>query len=114
MSVSTHSQFCPCYAVIFSSQRTEVDAAGYAAMAGEMERLARLQPGFLDIESARGADGFGITISYWDSEEAIRNWGRHVEHLVAQGLGREKWYATFHLRVAKIERERHFEASGTQ
>ncbi len=114
MSDSSPSHLSPCYAVIFSSQRTDVDAAGYAAMAGEMERLARLQPGFLDIESARGADGFGITISYWDSEEAIRNWGRHVEHLVAQSLGREKWYAAYHLRVAKIERERHFDASSTR
>ncbi|MDZ4779854.1 MAG: antibiotic biosynthesis monooxygenase [Planctomycetia bacterium] len=114
MSDPSPSQLSSCYAVIFSSQRTVVDAAGYATMAGEMDRLARLQPGFLGIESTRGADGFGITISYWDSEAAIRNWGRHVEHLVAQDLGREKWYATYRLRVAKIERERQFKASASQ
>ncbi len=61
----------PYYAVIFSSQRRDGDD-GYAATAGRMVELAATQPGFLGIESTRGADGFGITVSYWESEDAIR------------------------------------------
>jgi len=93
----------PYYAVIFSSQRTGGDQ-GYADMAGRMEALARQQPGFLGIESARGADGFGITVSYWASEEAIAAWKVHVEHQAARALGRERWYAHFDVRVARVER----------
>ena len=53
----------PYYAVIFTSLRTPGDE-GYAQMAEEMETLARKQPGFLDVESAR--DDVGITVSYWE------------------------------------------------
>lgn len=94
----------PYFAVIFSSTRTAEDPAGYAAMAERMERLASSMPGFLGIESARGPDGFGITVSYWASEEAIREWRRHAEHLEAQRLGRERWYESFELRVCRVER----------
>jgi heme-degrading monooxygenase HmoA len=73
-------------------------------MAQRMEELAREQPGFLGIESARSPDGLGITVSYWESEEAIRRWREHAEHQIAQAQGRARWYACFELRVCKVER----------
>jgi len=94
----------PYYVVIFTSIRTAEDPAGYEAMAERMVELARAQPGFLGIESARGADGLGITVSYWTSEEAIRAWRGHAEHLVAQQYGRSRWYERYELRVARVER----------
>lgn len=93
----------PYYAVIFSSQRTEGDH-GYAAMAEEMVALALAQPGCLGAESARGADGFGITVSYWESEAAIAAWKAEARHLVAQRLGIARWYAHYEIRMAKVER----------
>jgi heme-degrading monooxygenase HmoA len=95
----------PYYAVIFSSQRTAADGAGYAAMADRMLVLAAEQPGFLGVESARGADGLGITVSYWESRAEIAAWKAHAEHLVAQQMGREKWYSAFRLRVCRVERD---------
>jgi heme-degrading monooxygenase HmoA len=94
----------PYYAVIFTNQRTAADDAGYAAMAERMEELARQQPGFLGIESVRRADGAGITVSYWRSEEDIAHWHRDAEHRAAQQLGYERWYAWFRLRVCRVER----------
>jgi len=94
----------PYLAVIFSSQRTPGDE-GYGAMAERMVELAREQPGFLGVESARDAEGFGITVSYWRDEAAIATWKAHGEHAVAQHLGWEKWYASFQLRVCRVERE---------
>lgn len=94
----------PYYAVIFSSQRTADDEAGYAEAADRMVRLASQQPGFLGAESVRGADGFGITVSYWDSEEAIAAWRAHAEHAATRAEGRRRWYAHFELRVARVER----------
>ena len=93
----------PYYAVIFTSQRTDVDDA-YGAMADRMVELASQQPGFLGVESARDAGGLGITVSYWSSLEAIAAWRAHAEHRVAQASGRRKWYAHFELRVARVER----------
>lgn len=92
----------PYYAVIFTSIRTEVDE-GYAQMASKMVQLAATQPGFLGLESAR--DGVGITLSYWDSLEAIKNWKANVEHLEAQKLGHEKWYSSFKTRICKVEKD---------
>ena len=95
----------PYYAVIFSSHRTEGDQ-GYAEMAEEMEMLARKQPGFLDIESAR--DGLGITVSYWESLEAIAEWKANVDHRQAQKNGIKTWDSWYKVRICKVEREYEF------
>jgi heme-degrading monooxygenase HmoA len=92
----------PYYAVIFSSLRAD-DDEGYAEMAERMLELAASQPGFLGVESAR--EGLGITVSYWTSLEAIRRWKQNAEHLEAQRLGHQRWYAGFRVRVALVERE---------
>jgi heme-degrading monooxygenase HmoA len=94
----------PYYAVVFTTQRTTVEA-GYEAMAGRMLELAAQQPGFLGAESARDAQGFGITVSYWTSLEAIAAWREQAEHRLAQQLGRERWYERFATRVARVERD---------
>lgn len=93
----------PYYAVIFTSRRTEGDH-GYAAMAARMGELGATYPGFLGLESARGADGIGITVSYWRDEAAILAWKRDTEHQRAQHGGRETWYADYEVRIAKVER----------
>lgn len=93
----------PYYAVIFTSRRTPGDH-GYSAMAERMARLAARQPGYLGIESVRSADGFGMTVSYWDSPEAIRAWKEQAEHVVAQETGIAQWYEHYELRVARVER----------
>jgi heme-degrading monooxygenase HmoA len=93
----------PYYAVIFANQRGVSDAT-YAQTAARMVELAKDQPGYLGIESARGDDGFGITVSYWESEDAIRNWKFQTEHIVAQETGIKDWYEHYELRVAKVER----------
>jgi heme-degrading monooxygenase HmoA len=93
----------PYYAVVFSSQRTDGDQ-GYAAMADRMAELAAQQPGYLGMESARGTDGFGITVAYWESEDAIARWKAHIEHQAAQAKGQSDWYEHYEVRVAKVER----------
>jgi heme-degrading monooxygenase HmoA len=94
----------PYYAVIFTSQRSAEDR-GYGQMAERMVELAAQQPGFLGVESARDAEGLGITVSYWSSAEAIAAWKSEAEHRVAQAQGKRVWYADYFLRVAKVERD---------
>ncbi len=96
----------PYYAVIFTSTRTELDE-NYSEMAIKMETLAKQQPGFLGVESARNE--IGITVSYWESLEAIANWKQNLDHLDAQFLGRQKWYENYVVRIAKVEKEYSFE-----
>lgn len=99
----------PYYAVIFTSTAS-TDDAGYAAAAARMNELAAQQPGYLGVESAseRGdasqPGGTSITVSYWESEEAIAGWKSETEHAEARDEGRARWYDGYELRVAKIER----------
>jgi heme-degrading monooxygenase HmoA len=96
----------PYYAVIFTSLRTPGDA-GYSAMSDAMAALAARQPGFLGIESVR--EELGITISYWESLEAIAAWKQNSAHLVAQQQGRGLWYQAFRVRICRVEREYDFD-----
>lgn len=99
----------PYYAVIFTSLRTETED-GYGAMAQKMVELALQQPGFLGAESAR--EGVGITVSYWQDLTSIKQWKAHLDHQMAQSLGKEKWYSAYTTRIAKVERDYHFSADG--
>jgi len=100
----------PYYAVIFSNTRREDDGGpqGYAATAARMLELASEQPGFLGVEAVRDP-ALGITVSYWESEQAIAGWRRHAEHREAQRSGRREWYTGFRLRVARVERDYGFD-----
>ena len=92
----------PYYAVIFTSVRTTGEH-GYTEMASLMEELARKQPGFLGLDSAR--EDVGITVSYWESLDAIKAWKEQTDHLIAQSLGKEKWYESYRVRIAKVEKD---------
>ena len=95
----------PYYAVIFTSQKNQSYAEEYEIAANRMVELAEKQPGFVGIESTRSPDGIGITVSYWQSENDIRTWKTHLEHMTAQKNGREAWYKWYRVRVCKVERE---------
>jgi heme-degrading monooxygenase HmoA len=98
----------PYYAVIFTSTHTE-DINGYAEMSNQMENLAKQQDGFLGIESAKNE--VGITVSYWESLKAIKNWKQQTDHLIVQQKGRKDWYSWYKVRICKVEREYEFAKS---
>ncbi|NNC50403.1 MAG: antibiotic biosynthesis monooxygenase [Flaviramulus sp.] len=97
--------FNPYYAVIFTSTQKD-NIVGYEDMASKMEELAKLQDGYLGMDSVRNS--VGITVSYWKSLGAIKKWKQHSEHLQAQHLGRTKWYNWYNVRICKVESEYDF------
>jgi heme-degrading monooxygenase HmoA len=103
----------PYYAVIFTSKRAVDDGRAYNAMAERMVDLGARYEGFLGIESVRGSDGIGITVSYWRDEAALLAWKRDTEHQKAQRGGRESWYDSYEVRVAKVERAYGFARAGS-
>jgi heme-degrading monooxygenase HmoA len=98
----------PYYAVMFTSIRTELDAREYDEAAQRMLDLVRQQPGFLGVESARGDNGLGITVSYWASEAAILAWKEQPQHREIRERGRSTWYRQCTTRVSRVEREYSF------
>lgn len=103
-----HTPEPPYYAVIFTSQRAEGPEGNYRAVAERMVELGSRYDGFLGLESTRGADGIGITVSYWRDEAALLAWKRDTEHQKAQRGGREAWYERFEVRVCRVERAYRF------
>lgn len=92
----------PYYAVIFTSLPAS-NQEGYAETAARMEALAKQQPGYLGLEHARA--NIAVTVSYWESLEAIKAWKMNAEHAAARAKGRSTWYADFKLRVCLVEKE---------
>ncbi|MCB0991443.1 MAG: antibiotic biosynthesis monooxygenase [Acidimicrobiales bacterium] len=109
MKVRTPDLPASYWAVIFTNQLND-DAEGYEQMAGDMVELASRQPGFLGIDSVRGPDGKGITVSYWRSEDDIVAWKGVAEHLEAQLAGAQRFYSSYSTRVAQVSRNYEFRA----
>ena len=75
------------FAVIFTTQLSLSADDIYYMNADRMVLLAQRQPAFLGVESVRGDDGVGITVSYWVGGRAIAKWRKHTKYLAAQALG---------------------------
>jgi heme-degrading monooxygenase HmoA len=93
------------YAVIFTSKHSK-SIKGYNEMSEKMVKLAMQQKGFLGIESARNE--VGITVSYWESLDAIKKWKQQTDHLEAQNKGKTDWYSWYNVKICKVEQEYEF------
>ena len=91
------------YVVIFRAKVRSFDAE-YSTVAARMRELALTQFGCLDFQAlTEGRDE--IALSYWPDEASIVAWKAHSEHVLAQQLGKERWYESYIVQVAQIGRE---------
>ena len=90
------------YAVIFRAEVRELDAE-YAVMAARMRDLAINEYGCVEFVACTEGNS-EIAISYWESEEQIRQWKQNAQHLVAQQKGRAKWYKSYTVEVVEVVR----------
>ncbi len=90
------------YVVIFRAKARQLDAE-YGQLAGRLRELALAQFGCLDFCAATEGDQ-EIALSYWPDEASIRAWKQHADHLAAQQMGRERWYAAYSVEVAEVKR----------
>ena len=100
------------FAAIFTTQRSQSGNDVYEIMASRMVALAQQQQGFLGLESVRGDDGIGITVSYWTDREAIQNWEQQAEHVSFQAMGRQEFYHWYRIRIAEVFLDRAFTSDG--
>jgi heme-degrading monooxygenase HmoA len=91
------------YVVIFRANVRQFDAE-YAQIAQQMRNLAIGQFGCLEFLSVTEGTQ-EMALSYWNDEASIQAWKAHSEHIVAQQLGRERWYESYTVQVAQITRE---------
>jgi len=94
------------FVVIFRAKVRQTDHE-YTQVAARMRELALTQFGCLEFTAVTEGSQ-EIALSYWPSKDHIRAWKAHSEHLLAQQLGRERWYESYSVQVAEVTREYHF------
>jgi len=92
-------------AIIFVSQRAAADPEGYERAAEAMCAAAAQRPGYRGIRSARGTDGIGITISYWQEEQSALAWRDDPAHAAVREEGRRTWYDWYETIVTEVVRD---------
>jgi heme-degrading monooxygenase HmoA len=91
------------YVVIFRAKLRSHDAE-YVNVAARMRELALSQFGCTEFHAVtEGVEE--IALSYWPSEESVRAWKAHPEHVLAQEAGRARWYESYSVQVALVTRE---------
>jgi heme-degrading monooxygenase HmoA len=100
----------PYYAVVFTTVRTD-DQSGYRETNARMEELVKDVPGYLGMDHAQNPGGLGITVAYFRDADALTQWRTNAEHQAAQKRGRDSWYDSYTLHVAKVERSHGFTRS---
>jgi len=88
------------YAVIFKATTNKLDE-NYFSTAKRMRELAINEYGCKEFTAVTEGSQ-EIAISYWDSLEQIKAWKANSEHIVAQELGKSKWYSDYKVEIVEV------------
>ena len=94
-------------AVIFEVEPAENQADTYLELAAELRPLLDNIEGFISIErftSLANPTKF-LSLSFWESEESIRQWRNLELHRSAQTKGRSGIFDNYRLRITEITRD---------
>jgi heme-degrading monooxygenase HmoA len=80
----------------------------YVALANRMNELAATMPGYISHKGFFADDGERVTVVEFESEEGMRAWRMHPEHIEAQRKARQSYYSEYHIQVCEIVRQAHF------
>ena len=85
----------------------------YFELAAQLRETLVKQPGFLQIERFQSLvdEGKILSLSSWESEEAIAAWRHQADHMLAQKEGKEKTFDSYRLRVVQVVREYSFSSA---
>jgi heme-degrading monooxygenase HmoA len=94
-------------AIIFEVEPAEGRIDDYLGIAAAMRAELEKQPGFIAVERFRSISNPGklLSLSFWEDEEAVRNWRCLPAHRRSQKAGREGIFAGYRLRVAGVIRD---------
>jgi heme-degrading monooxygenase HmoA len=91
------------YVVVFRAIVREFDAE-YSQVAARMRELALSKFGCVEFLAVNEGSQ-EVALSYWEDEASIKAWKAHSEHVLAQELGRTRWYESYIVQIAEIRRE---------
>jgi heme-degrading monooxygenase HmoA len=96
--------------VFRSRLRAAADLAALEALGARMYAIASAMPGFVSYKDFSAADGESVTLVEFADEPSLLAWRHHPEHLEAQRLGRERFFAEYHIQVCSTLRDYRFDA----
>ncbi len=101
------------YLIIFEAYPHASQKDRYFELAAQLREDLINQPGFIHVERFQSLvdEGKILSLSCWESEEAIAGWRNHAEHMVVQKEGKEKIFDSYRLRVAEVVRDYGFSRS---
>lgn len=95
--------------VVFRSRpRPGVDLAELGRLGERMYGLASAMPGFVAYKDFEAADGESLALVEFESSAALLAWRNHPDHLAAQVLGREAFFAEYQITVCEPQRAYRF------
>ena len=80
----------------------------YVALVNRMSELAATMPGYISHKGFFADDGERVTVVEFESEEGMRAWRTHPEHVQAQRKGRQIYYSEYYIQVCEVLREASF------
>ena len=95
------------YAVIFEVEVKRDGKERYLGLASKLRKELENLDGFISIERFQSLadEGKILSLSFWESAEAIANWRNKVQHKEAQQEGMRELFGNYRIRVAKVERD---------
>ena len=99
---------------VFRSRLRPEAADEYGPMAKRMSELARTIPGYVSHKGFVADDGERVTIVEFETEEAVKEWGRHQEHVGAKRRGIESFFSEYKFQICSVIRGRAWSAGARE
>jgi heme-degrading monooxygenase HmoA len=96
---------------VFRSRLNPQAEDEYAQWAERIAELARGMPGYISHKGFTAADGERVTLVEFESEEHVRAWSVHPDHVQAKKKGRAAFYLEYRIQVCKVLKQSDFSAS---
>lgn len=80
----------------------------YVALAKRMKEIVEAMPGYISNKDFVAEDGERVTVIEFESEETLRAWRCHPEHVAAQKKAREAYFSSYRIQVCESLREAAF------
>ena len=100
------------YGIIFEVWPHASGKERYFELAAQLKTILATQPGFISVERFQSLidEGKLLSLSFWESEEAIMGWRVQLDHIQAQKEGKEKLFRAYRIRVVEVRRDYDFSA----
>lgn len=90
---------------VFRSRLNTQTQEEYQRWAARMSELVKDVRGYISHKGFTAADGERVTIVEFASEEGLRAWATHPEHVAAKKLGRDSFFSDYRVQICTVQRD---------